>query len=286
MGWIGLWLVVFLIGIIIASAGVRADNSNEKEVGGWSIEKYHGVNGLWDLRGPHGNVDQFCNKMAEYGWSKVYRLKDDSAWESDFEDSSRGGKDDIWVDNVDFVYFDGHGGPYGIYFGTDHNSVGGGEHYMAASDEVKWGDKDVEWIVLDACSVLKYNYNGKYVWERWVTSTTFSVGLYVLLGWDSVAVDYASWDNGVKSRGAYLAEYIHQGYTLADAWRKANEDAKQDAGDPSTYTAAIYAAKVVKNINLVIDYSQENPETPYKDPQWYANNWGWKISYNYIRFSI
>ena len=134
---ITVWISMLLISTMILSVRAGADDTNEREVGGWSIEKYHGSNGLWGLTGPHGNVDQFCSEMKKYGWTEAIRLKDDLAWESDFEDSSRGGNDNVWVDNVDFVYFDGHGGAYGIYFGTDHDSVGNGEHYMAASDEIK-----------------------------------------------------------------------------------------------------------------------------------------------------
>ena len=251
------------------------------------MDKYHGHLGLSDLNGiAAANVDQFYQAMGEHGWTKSLRYKDDNAWESDFEDSSRGGNDNIFADTCDLVYFCGHGDPYAIYFGTDHQEIPGGLPYQAHISEVKWGDQDMEWIVLDSCEVLKYKDESLYWWQRWdSTALTIHSGLHVMMGWDSVSLIYGVWKLGTKSRGHIFADKIGEGYTLWRSWHDATVEAKP-FWDFTVYKAVMGYGKIYQNGVEILKYSEECPrDQTFQDPTWYADH-GYTIGRGYSSWLV
>ena len=287
-------MLIIIVGAMMFSAGVHADDSNEREGGGWSIEKYHGNGDDLVGKGVNANVDQFYKKMGQYGWSKTLRWKDDWAWESDFEDSTRGGYDYVEADSVDLVYFCGHGYQNGILFGTNRNTIK--YNYAAANVEVKWGDQDMEWIVLDSCHVLQYkSSDGRYVWQRWDdpngypehSALTIHAGLHVMIGWDSVAGDYWNWEHGAESRGGLFADKIHfyPHPSVWTAWNLATKQAKP-WWDWHTYRAAMFYGKMYKGSTEKFRYSNEDFWNPWKDPTWYHNHYGWTIKYGYSSWNV
>jgi len=291
MKWdISICIVVMLISIVIISAGAMADDSNEREVGGWSLDKYHGYEN--DLCAANANVDQFYNKMGQYGWTKMVRWKDDDAWESDFEDHERGGRDKWEADSVDLVYFCGHGNPWGIAFGTNHDGVPGGSNYFAENVEIKWGDVDMEWIILDSCQVLQYKANNQYCWQRWDNPSTYPygsaltihAGLHGIIGWHSVAVVYNCWNYGFESRGGLFADRINDHYNVWGSWNRATKQAKP-WWDGTTYKAAIFYGKIYSGDTEILRYSNEDFWNPWKDPVWYKDH-GYTIKLGYSSWNV
>lgn len=127
---------------------------------------------------------------------------DDLAWDEDFEQKGWGspdaGTDISWADKVDILFFAGHGSAQGPFFGTTRDS---GE---AAPGEVRWGDRELEWIAFHACQVL----NRKNVFDRWWDAFA---GLHYMLGFHSNAQDE-------PNRGRYFAEKLNAGWRVRDAW--------------------------------------------------------------------
>lgn len=292
MKWdIALCMVILLTTALLLTAGVQADDSNEKEFGGWSVDKYHGHGN--DLGGDAAaNVDQFCERMKWGGWTQERRWKDDYAWESDFEDSTRGGFDNYEADSVDLVYFCGHGNEYGIAFGTLHDRVPGGSDYFAENVEIKWGDSDMEWIVLDACLVLRHTSDNKW-WQRWDNPTgypnssalTIHAGLHVMMGWHSISKLYDCWKSGWKSRGGWFADEVRTGQNVWTAWHVATTSTKP-WWDHNTYRAAMGYGKIYdSNNNEVLRYSNEHFYNPWKDPTWYVNH-GYTLKRGYSSWNV
>ena len=248
--------------------------------------------------------------MVDYGWSGTGRYADEFAAEAHFEDSTRTGHDDFYKEHADldadFVYYCGHGDPWGIWFGIDTQSIPGGVHRKANVTEIKWGDQDMEWIVLDSCEVLKIFANEQPIWYRWDNPSgfptdgalTLHAGLHAILGWDSPSMIYNDWKSGVTSRGAYLAEYINvENMKIGDAWKNATLSAKEDhPRDENTYYAVIFFAVMRQGSNngpmslaptdILLDYSKENVLNPWHDPTWYSTYYGWELGYNYLIWEV
>jgi len=106
------------------------------------------------------------------------------------------------------VVYSGHGSPTGFYFNNDHDDKKlrgtGGVH------EAEWGDRDLEWILIDACSILQ-QYDEKGDWdERWGWGVF--KGLHLLLGW-------ATETNDSPDRGRVFAELmVENELRIGEAW--------------------------------------------------------------------
>lgn len=107
------------------------------------------------------------------------------SWERDFKDSGLPRGDDLnWVDNVDMVYYSGHGYPGGFTFSSLQDNW-----YINASASLRLGDADLEWLALDTCSFL--NNDDNLVVSR--TKNMFR-GLHIVTGFHTTAAD--SYDLG------------------------------------------------------------------------------------------
>ena len=164
---------------------------------------YHGR--AADLKNNDDNTRGFANTLQgvrRFDWG------DDLAWDQDFEESGVGspsaGDDQIWADDVDIVFFSGHGSMAGPLFGVANHDDG-----RARPSELRLGNRDCEWVVWDACQVLERdNLN---VFNR--LRTAFA-GLHYMLGFDTTCGD--SGDRGKK-----FAERLNDGWTIRDAWIRA-----------------------------------------------------------------
>lgn len=168
-------------------------------------------------------------------WIGRFNRGDADAWEEHFKRVSMGGTDADWIDNVDFAYFAGHGAGEG-HVPTGVGRGGGFTFGVDAHDdwvlscipgnrEPRWGDKKLEWIVLDVCSALAWKSDGDGVLytlcQRWANSDVMH-GLHYILGFRSFATDSGT-------RGELFAEYLTgardgTAYTVREAWRKATKD--------------------------------------------------------------
>jgi hypothetical protein len=192
------------------------------DVGVESVEKYHGR--AADLIGLiHQSAEAFYNTVDCY---KRFKYKDDWAWDQDFEAPGVGtpnkGTDYALADNVDIVFFAGHGSPNGPFFGVANHDDG-----QAKPNEVRWGDKDLEWIAFHACQTLQ-NLPGNKAVDRWRNAFQ---GLHYILGFSTIA-----WTCG-DSLGKRFATLLNNGWRVRDAWIRACQETQPS----STHTAYIRA---------------------------------------------
>ncbi|MFW9851021.1 MAG: DUF6345 domain-containing protein, partial [Candidatus Thorarchaeota archaeon] len=204
------FLLVPVVSADIRTSGVRelatmaptgAYDDTKIEVG---IE-WVGVTHPKPLPNTKTNIEGFYNHMGWIGgFSREFNWGEYNAWEQDFKYDAIGGDDSDWVDAVDFVYYQDHGGPNGVAFTSQMDDTG--LHYS----EARWGDGDLEYIVFDACSVLMWEHPDEQVnvWDRW---TPAFQGLHLMLS-------FATGSHNVKARGTQFASYLTQHHTLIDSW--------------------------------------------------------------------
>lgn len=154
------------------SLGARAAVAGTVDVGGSYVAASQG------LTHTKKDVNDFVAYMKTKGATSQFVCGDACVYDSDFKDTSLGGNDANWTDNVDMFYYQGHGGPWGVT-----NNSGDG---FAHATEIRWGDKDLEWAALDACSTLQWEADGKNVVERWGPSFQ---GMHLLLGYATATYD-------------------------------------------------------------------------------------------------
>lgn len=168
------------------------------------VRQYHGLAG--NLTNTKPQAEGFYNTLSA---TRRFQWGDDLAWDRDFEQQGAGspasGTDTIWADNVDMVFFSGHGSPSGFIFGVKTDDA------KVKPTEVRWGDKELEWIALDACNVLEANG----VFSRW--GWPVFKGLHYILGFHTTTGDE-------PDRGRLLAQYLNNGETMRRAWIKCCQD--------------------------------------------------------------
>ncbi|NIQ05255.1 MAG: hypothetical protein GWO20_05875 [Candidatus Korarchaeota archaeon] len=143
-------------------------------------------------------------------------------WEKDFEKSSVGGWDSIYVDDADFAYFAGHGAKGLIHFSTNYDGDGSYEKEVHYS-ETKWGDGDLEWIALSSCQTLHPD-----VTDEWIAHACAGNHLHAILGFKTCFLD-----KDAQYLGTTFANYLLNGKGIKDAWKTAT---KEKFGSDVTYT--------------------------------------------------
>ncbi|MRR34937.1 hypothetical protein EG829_09625, partial [bacterium] len=88
-----------------------------KEVGVEWVNAYDCLNALTH---EHEDAGGFYDELVNHdGWVGSFNWGNGAAWEQDFKRPDKGGTANSWVDTADFVYFTGHGSPWGFYFRCD-----------------------------------------------------------------------------------------------------------------------------------------------------------------------
>ncbi|MCG8487643.1 MAG: DUF6345 domain-containing protein [Chromatiales bacterium] len=142
-----------------------------------------------------GDLEQgFIDRMQSAGVTERFSWSGTLAWEQDFKAS----QDSNWIDNTDMTFYVGHGYGGGFTFEDNSHDDGTLDHDDATED---WGDKDLEWLALLSCQVLKDEWSGMSRFDRWKQEFD---GLHLLLGfhtnayaWSSFSGEFA--DNMLKS---------------------------------------------------------------------------------------
>jgi len=168
------------------------------------VKSYHGR--ASNLTNTKPQAEGFYNTLSA---TRQFNWGDDLAWDQDFEQQGKGspttGTDTSWVDNVDMVFFSGHGSPGSFLFGVATDDA------RAKPTEIVWGNRDLEYIALDACNVLEESG----VFSRW--GWPVFKGLHLMLGFHTTTGDE-------PDRGRILAQYLNAGNTVRSAWIKACQD--------------------------------------------------------------
>jgi len=159
---------------------------------------------------------RFYNVLRAHGYVGLFNFGNASAWESDFKEPH----DQYYVDACDIVYHADHGNHCRFAFGnTSHDDC------RLWASEARWGNQDLEWIVLDDCSCLPRHYG----WTCWEDAFQ---GLHLICSFDTGAHDSCS-------RGERFANKLVAGWTVLQAWFYACETTEGDG----TYAAVMGAVK-------------------------------------------
>ena len=149
----------------------------------------------------------FLNGMTSRGHATAFNWGNGNAFERDFRDPANGGDDSNWADNVDFVHFSSHGGT------TDDNVFEGClgkkvDRCRWRSDEARLGNKELEYLCIDACNSLELTRNVIATWRG-----AFH-GLRMVFGFTDLVSD--SWWTG--GRGYRFGRRAGNGDRLTNAW--------------------------------------------------------------------
>jgi hypothetical protein len=171
-----------------------------KRIGVDWVNNYHGR--ADDLKNNDNNAEGFYNKLSGVKW---FDFGDDNAWDTDFEQSGTGtpsaGSDTLYADNVDIVFFSGHGW---IYFGVATHDNG-----SAAPSEMALGNGICRYLVVDSCEAM--SDAGTSRWKP------IFKGLRAMFGFKTNTSD--SGDRGEK-----FANYLNGGHWMDDAWKWACQE--------------------------------------------------------------
>ncbi len=191
-----------------------------KRIGIEWVEDYHGL--ASDLRKSQKRAEGFYYTLSG---TRVFNFGNDIAWDQDFEELGLGfpslgipitGTDTYYADNVDIVYFAGHGSPDAFYFGV-HNRDNG---------EASWVEMALgrlcKWLIVDSCLLLADGAMLK--WPH------IFKGLRMMLG-------FRTRGNDEGNRGRYFAQYLNLHRTMYWSWIWAC----QETADADTEWACIHA---------------------------------------------
>jgi Family of unknown function (DUF6345) len=120
----------------------------------------------------------FKSVMASKGIATAFDWRGANAWERDFKDTSKGGWDHLYVDNVDAQWYTGHGWSGGFTFKSaiDDTSI--------VPADARWGNGDLEWMQLESCQVLRDTNGFHDYFGRWGGAVD---GLHMLNGFHTNA---------------------------------------------------------------------------------------------------
>ncbi len=148
-----------------------------------------------DLPNSDDSAVGFYNRIGNAGWTKKFNKGDSNAKAAHFEQS---GSDTTYVDDVDIAFYQGHGSAGKLDVSTYIEKV--------YANEAEWGDYDIEWIGLHACSTLSNNDFSESL-----------QGAHLICGFSTTAYNYAgdgeNWADYLIDDGAN-----DDAYTVKDAW--------------------------------------------------------------------
>ena len=103
----------------------------------------------------------FKNVMAAHSVPTAFDWRGFAALEKDFKSQALGGWDHLYVDNVDAQWYTGHGWSGGFTFKSSIDDT------EITPGDARWGDRDLEWMQLESCQVLRdtngtHNYFGRW----------------------------------------------------------------------------------------------------------------------------
>lgn len=137
------------------------DDGDSVEVGITTIQTYSGTGSpiSSNLSATKSIADSLYNEFksgSAKGWSVRYNHKNTDVLEKDFRSKNYGGNDYIYADNVDLLFYAGHGVRPGYYGSSNYAFVLSTktDSYYAELGKMELGDKDLEWLVTFTCNFL------------------------------------------------------------------------------------------------------------------------------------
>ena len=236
--------VIILLSFTTAIAHVKSDDASDTEFGIWWVNDYSDNENCTNLNNADNEADAFSLKMVSEGYTRNFRLTNNDAQENHFSCSSVGGSDSNYADTCDFFYFAGHGSNNIMWFNEDNDGDGVYPQKVqaiatSAYNEPEWGDTDLEWAFLHACSCLAST------WKAWWQDAF--IGLHGICGADTEMELYSD-----GRTGNWTAYYLTDGgQTIHEAWKQATKKTQR-----TIYDCAIYRVKIKIDL-FYYDYGDE-----------------------------
>jgi Family of unknown function (DUF6345) len=120
----------------------------------------------------------FKSVMAAHAIPTAFDWRGFAAFEKDFKEQSLGGWDHSYVDNVDAQWYTGHGSPNSFTFKSSIDDKN------LTPNEARWGNRDLEWMQLESCQVLRDTNGTHNYFSRWGGAVD---GLHILNGFHTNA---------------------------------------------------------------------------------------------------
>jgi hypothetical protein len=164
-----------------------------------------------------GRLDKgFVDEMKADGVTQRFVWLGTNAWEQDFKSPD----DSSYIDNTDITFYVGHGYGGGFTFEDTTHDDDTLYHTDATGD---WGDKDLEWLALLSCQVLRDSWSGLSHFGRWKQEFD---GLHNLLGFHTLAYAWSGFS------GEFAHNLVDHGMTVRQAWFDAVADQQPDCVEP------------------------------------------------------
>ncbi|HEV3472691.1 MAG TPA: DUF6345 domain-containing protein, partial [Actinomycetota bacterium] len=163
------------------------------------------------------------NENSEGGVPSQFLYQANLAWSSDFKsDTITGGQDHEYADDVDMMFYCGHGSRGSFTF----ENTSGPTDKDITPGEARWGDRDIEWFALLSCQVLREDSiaSGSGTWSV-IWDESFN-GLHGLYGFHTNAS--ASGNLGYDMAKHMLGTDGVSAKTIHDAWVQAVNDGQPD----------------------------------------------------------
>jgi hypothetical protein len=231
-------LVLVLVEAVLSATGIVGpsavyaydgeDDSAIEVVVEWIVH----YDDLPDLGKSDDSAEAFYNALGQAGYLKCGHYNENNAWESDWKRNDPGwnGHDNIFTDNFDVAWFDGHGEPGTLIFNVaqddeelqsfNYDRLDQWNPYTGPQDEARWGDLDLEWVFLNGCETLKYpawhghNMEGSG-WKRDYDFGWALNGVHLICGWVS---HKASKPDGAEVANYLLGWNLRQHSPVIEAW--------------------------------------------------------------------
>jgi hypothetical protein len=160
----------------------------------------HAVNGAFETGADSATstpdcgpiVDGWTNTVNGHGASSQFTYYTGSSWSTDFQKPGVG-DDHNYVDDVDAMFYCGHGFQGGFTF---ENQYGPSDKNVTPS-EMQLGDRDLEWLILESCQVLREDWTGSSWTAIWGQSFN---GMHAMYGFHTNA--------NAQQTGAAVAKYM------------------------------------------------------------------------------
>ncbi len=117
------------------------------------------------------NAGGFIGRMAGRGVPTQFNWQGEDAFETDFEEP---GEDSAYADDVDAVFYTGHASNRNGF----QTAARSGDGSVNFNDQLRWGNRDLEWLTVAACGPLGGIQSGDVA--RWLPAFD---GLHMLMGY-------------------------------------------------------------------------------------------------------
>lgn len=259
--------VLICIVIYNLSICVYADTDGDLvEVGIECIGDYSEWDDLDDLSSPIYIANDIYSAFRAgnaKGWRIQYMNLNNMVRETDFKGKSLGGYDHFYADDVDLLFYSGHGLSPNATFshGAKVNSLAMNNQknsYYAKQNQMYLGNQDLEWFVTFTCNFLNASMD---------EIGSMAKGVHCICGMETGVYLY-------PTQGKIMSDKLKRGISVKEAYfATLEETAIFDWGQKQT--AAVFTTRSCAN-DRIWGYGTQGA-----DPESYSNNKSIYIKYRY-----